>query len=158
MATADVKAYFEGARDVADIEEDTTNATIVGATIAIPVDVQSVLRQLVTLTTTVLGISAVFTGPTIDAIQAQRITGLVTADQAGVLDLQVSDDAVTWYTPSARVTDTYEGAAASAPVEVALGEVRTFAFIAKTRYMRLRYTNGAVAQTAFRLSAYLSAQ
>jgi hypothetical protein len=152
-----VTTYAAAAAAAYDAEEDSVRAVIVGAEVAVPTDQQSVLRQLVTLTTTNLGAAAVFTGPTLDAIAAARLTGMVTSDVAGVLDVQVSDDATTWYTPTARVTDTYEGAAASAPVEVAAGEVRTFTFMCKTRYMRLRYTNGAGAQAAFRLAGYLSA-
>lgn len=157
MSMMDLRTNVERSRDLADLEEDSTNATIVGSTIAIPTQTQAILRQLVTLTTTVLGIGAVFTGPTIDAIDARMVTGLVTADQGGTLDLQLSDDGTTWYTPTARVTDTTEAVAASAPIEVAANEVRSFILTAKVRYLRLRYTNGAVAQTAFRLSAYLSA-
>lgn len=157
MSFTDLRTFAEGVRNLADAEEDSVNATIVGAAIALPVDVQSVLRQLVTLTTTNLGIGAVFTGPTIDAIQARRLTGIVTADQGGTLDVQVSDDGTTWYTPSARVEGPVEAAAASAPIEVVAGAVVTFNLLCSARYKRVRYTNGAVAQTAFRLSAYLSA-
>jgi hypothetical protein len=157
MTMTDLRTQVERNRDLSDVEEDTTNATIVGSTIAIPTQTQAILRQLVTLTTTALGIGAVFTGPTIDAIDAKYVTGMVTSDVGGTLDLQLSDDGSTWYTPTARVTDTTEAVAASAPIEVAANEVRSFILTAKVRYLRLRYTNGAVAQTSFRLSGYLAA-
>lgn len=157
MSMTDLRTQVEKNRDLSDIEEDTTNATIVGATIAIPTQRQGVLRQLVTLTTTNLGISAVFTGPTVDMIDFARITGVVTSDVGGVLDLQVSDDGTTWYTVTSRATNEAEGAAASAPVEVVAGAVVTFDFRSTCRYKRLRYTNGAVAQASFRLSGYAAA-
>lgn len=155
MSFTDLRTHTERTRDLADIEEDTTNATIVGATIAVPMDKQSVLRQLVTLSTTALGIAATFTGPTVDAIQARRITGVVTSDQAGTMHAEQSDDGSAWnrYTGiSGQIADN-----ADPDVDVAIGGVVGFDFPVLQRYVRLVYINGAVAQTTFRLAGYLSA-
>jgi streptogramin lyase len=153
-----VTTYGAAAAAAYDAEEDSVRTVIVGAEVAVPTDQQSILRQLVTLTTTALGAAAVFTGPSVDCIQAARMTGMVYADVAGTLDVQVSDDGTTWYTVSQRVTDTVEAAAASGPIEVAAGAVVTYNLPCTGRYKRLRYTNGAGAQASFRLSAYLAAE
>lgn len=156
MSFTDLRTFAEGVRNLADAEEDSVNATIVGASIAVPMDKQSILRQLVTLTTTNLGITATFTGPTVDAIQAKRITGVAASDQAGTLHVEQSDDATNWnrYTLVA-----VNGSDATDPdVDVAIGGVSGFDFPCLQRYVRLVYVNGAVAQASFRLSGYLSAE
>lgn len=155
MSFTDLRTYAEGVRNLADAEEDSVSSRIVGADIAVPTDQQSVLRQLVTLTTTLLGISAVFTGPTVDAIQARRITGVAASDQTGTLHVEQSDDATTWNRATLYAV---AGTDATDPdVDVGLAGTAFFDFPVTQRYVRLVYVNGAVAQASFRLSGYLSA-
>lgn len=156
MSFVDLKTHAERVRDLADIEEDTTNATIVGATIAVPMDKQSILRQLVTLSTTNLGITATFTGPTVDAIQAKRITGVAASDQAGTLHVEQSDDSTNWNRYSAIVGQLADNS--DPDVDVVIGAVVGFDFPVLQRYVRLVYVNGAAPQGSFRLSGYLSAE
>lgn len=155
MSMIELRTQVERNRDLSDLEEDTTNATIVGATIAIPTQQQAILRQLVTLSTTVLGISAVFTGPTIDAIDARRITGVAASDQGGTLHVEQSDDGTAWNRYTSLVGQTADNA--DPDVDVAIGGTTAFDFPVLQRYVRLVYVNGAVAQTTFRLSGYLAA-
>lgn len=122
---------------------NTVPAEVVTSDIAIPVDKQAVYRTQAFLTTTALGASASYTSATFDGLLYRRITGKVFADQAGTLNLQHSDDGITWDTlTTINVT-------ASTPAK--------FDEPIYCRYVRANYVNGATAQTVFRLSAYLSA-
>lgn len=155
MSFTDLRTQVERTRDLADVEEDTVSSTIVGSTIAVPTQQQAILRQLVTLTTTVLGITATFTGPSIDAIDARRITGVAQSDQAGTLHVEQSDDGATWNRYTNLVGQTADNT--DPDVDVAIGGTTAFDFPVLQRYVRLVYVNGAVAQTTFRLSGYLAA-
>lgn len=117
---------------------------IVGATISVPIDKKTIYRSLGFSTTTALAASTAYTSASLDGIQYRRLTGRAFADQAGTLDLQHSDDGTTWDTLTSI------SVAASTPVK--------FDEPIYTRYIRIVYTNGATAQTTFRLSAYLSAE
>ncbi|MHB8671689.1 MAG: hypothetical protein ACYDAD_14210 [Acidimicrobiales bacterium] len=100
-------------------------------------------RQLLFSTTAALAASAVFTSPTVDSFGSpmRRITGEVFADVAGNLFLDVSDDGTTWTSGTQTVA-------------VAAGVGQQYDWIVPTRYARLRYVNGALAQATFRLSGY----
>jgi len=111
--------------------------------VAVPVDKQAVYRTQAFLTTTALGADASYTSATFDALLYRRITGKVFADQDGTLNLQHSDDGTTW--------DTLTNMSVTANTPVKYDEP------IYCRYVRVNYVNGAVAQTTFRLSGYLSA-
>lgn len=134
--------------DFAEVQVDSVgrvkvNGKITDASIAVPSDVQSVFRTQSFLTTTALAAAGVFTGAGVDAINFRRITGRVVASHAGVLHIEHSDDNVTW--------DSVD------PLTVAAGVAYGFDTPIFARHVRLRYVNGATAQTSFRLSGYLSA-
>lgn len=120
------------------------NVTIGGSLIALPVDVQSLYRTQVVLTSAVLAANATYTSASVDALNFRRITGKMSSDVGGSYAVQQSDDATTW--------DSVTGA-----IAVAAGAVAVYDVVIYARYARLIYTNGAAAQTAFRLSGYLAA-
>lgn len=113
------------------------------ATIAMPIDIQAVYRTLGDSTTAVLAALAVFTGLVLDGLSFRRFTGRVFADQSGTLNIDHSDDGVTWDSIN--------------PIAVVASVAGGFDVPVYARYIRLRYVNGATLQAAFRLSGYLVA-
>lgn len=95
-------------------------------------------------TETPLGVSAVFTGTSVDALQYGTIIVSVFSDVASAtngLSIQQSKNATNW-----DVTDTYTiSAGASSKISVPRQE----------QYVRVVYTNGGTGQAAFRLSTIL---
>ena len=94
--------------------------------------------------TTALGISATFTGVSMNLGQSHSILthrAIVFADQAGTLYLEQSRDGSTW-----RTTKT-QAVTASTPFIVE--------DLVAMQYLRVRYVNGGVAQTAFELLSSL---
>lgn len=94
-------------------------------------------------TTTVLGISGTFIGPAEEVTDASMITIQVFTDQATAssgFKPQYSIDGTNW-----DDGDTYTLPA------MAAGNGKFFSFPPQARYFRLNYTNGAIAQTVFRL-------
>lgn len=93
-------------------------------------------------TTTNLAISAVYTGTSRDAgstVAYQMFIARAFADQAGTLYVEDSTDNVLWRTV--------------ASVAITAGECKTIESKVLARYNRVKYINGAVAQTAFRLTS-----
>jgi len=105
---------------------------------------QAITRSQAFITTTALGVSGTYTSASIDGIQYRRLTGKVFADQAGTLEIHHSDDGTTW--------DTITSISVSASTPASFDEP------IYTRYIRVNYVNGTTAQTAFRLSGYLSVE
>lgn len=96
-------------------------------------------------TTANLGVSATFTGTTEDVTIYAQATVSVFANQASATDglsIQQSTDGTNW-----DFFDVY-----SIPASTG----KTFTIPVQARYMRIVYTNGAVAQTAFRLQTVYS--
>ncbi|KKW45644.1 MAG: hypothetical protein UY96_C0017G0045 [Parcubacteria group bacterium GW2011_GWB1_56_8] len=87
--------------------------------------------------TTTLGIAGVFTGIGFDVSAYSAISVTAFANVAGTLNLEFSTDNVTFEAPVVYVV------AAGANVTVNTGP--------QARYFRVRYVNGAVVQTTFRL-------
>ncbi len=105
-----------------------------------PVDIQAQLRKVVASTSTALGANGVYTGDSFDALNYPKLTLLVFADQASAadgLEIQESTDGVNW-----DYSNQYSVAANTAQVE---------SVDISGRYVRIKYTNGAVAQGTFRL-------
>jgi hypothetical protein len=107
-------------------------------------------RLLVPLSTTALAISAAFTGPTLDFGDTGRLyktlTATVFADQASATNgfaIQVSRDNTTW-----RV---------AAQATVTASTLTTITADILYRYIRVVYTNGAVANTTFNLDCQAGA-
>lgn len=117
--------------------------TITGATIAVPVDVQSLYRTQAFVTDATLAAAAVYTSAGVDGLNMRRLTGTVFADVAGSLVIQHSSDNAVWEALPA--------------IAVAAGAAQGYDVPVYSRYVRAVYTNGAGAQTAFRLNGYLAA-
>lgn len=93
-----------------------------------------------------LGISAVFTGTSVDVTNYSAATVSVIASQASATDglsIQQSSDGTNW-----DIADVYT---------VPLSTGKTFSVQISARFFRVVYTNGAVAQATFRLSTLLHA-
>lgn len=90
-----------------------------------------------------LGTNAVFTSAPIANLDSRRLVGSVFADQAGTLAFSFSDDGTIWE-PLATT------------VAVTANTYATFDQVIYGGLIRLVYTNGAVANTVFRLTAYTS--
>jgi len=95
----------------------------------------------VCVTTAPLGASDPFTSDVLDVGGNARLTGTVFSDQGGTLVVQQSSDGANWDTDSQTVTVT-GGTGAEFSVEIV------------APYAQLVYTNGATAQTEFRLYAF----
>lgn len=91
-------------------------------------------------TTTALGANASWTGSWIYVGDAQKVVGVVSADQAGTLYIEQSD---------AEVSGLY-----SVAQSYTAGTSPGFSVEVRAEFARLRYTNGATAQTSFRLFGY----
>ena len=105
-----------------------------------PVDKQAIYRVQVVESTTALDASASFTSASIDTTNFSKLQGFVYADVDGTLKLQMSSDNSNWYDYK-----TYS---------VTGGTPLAFNDDVVTPYMRVVYTNGATAQTSFRLEVY----
>ncbi len=108
-----------------------------------PIDVDANLGGTVSAnnsTNTPLGIGGVFLGTSDDVIDQAVVIVSVRADQASATDglqIEYSPDNVTWY-----VSDNYT---------INANALKTFTFQPVMRYVRVRYTNGAVGQGSFDL-------
>jgi hypothetical protein len=112
----------------------------------VPMDKQAQMKFQIENNTTALGISASYTGASFDTmadgINYTWLTGMTTSNQAGTLYIQQSDDGTNWYTLDSIATTANNNFPFSVDVRL--------------RYIRLMYTNGATAQTSFKLSAYVT--
>jgi len=124
------------------------------AAIMVPVDIQASAinvpishavrpRELVASTTTPLTANASWTSASIDMLNYTKLYVTVFANQAGTLYIEQSPDGTNW--------DVTESISVSANVGEAV--VREIA----ARYCRVRYVNGAAAQTVFRLYIWRAA-
>lgn len=120
--------------------DGTVAASLNDAMIILPTDAQAVKKTKLFETTTALGASAVYTGATIDTSTERRVTGFVSADQAGTLTIESSTNGANWYTVFTQ--------------EVTANTTYGFDVPCYSEYSRVKYTNGSTAQTAFRLVAY----
>lgn len=111
--------------------------------------ISKIQRVLAFSTTALLAANAVYTSPTIDALNYCFLTGFVYSNSGGTISIQQCDDGVTWrqcYAP------TYTGG--SPALAIPKSDIKS---TLSARYVRWVYTNGATAQTSFELSAYLVA-
>ena len=89
-----------------------------------------------------LGINGVFTGPSEDVTDYADARVIVFADQASAVDglqIQQSSNGTSW-----DISDNYT---------IPAGSGKTFSVGISAKFFRVVYTNGAVAQTAFRLQS-----
>jgi len=93
-----------------------------------------------TLTTNPLSANAVYTSPTFDTFESEEIKNigiLAFSDQSGTLAIEMSIDGENWdYSSTFSLTG---GSALAVSSEIV------------ARYIRVKYTNGSVDQTVFRL-------
>ena len=123
-----------------------------GTDIVLPVELRGKEKTFLFTTTANLALNAVFISPVYDSILKGRFSGFVSANQAGTLYIQETDDEVTWYTTSKIAVPI----AASEPISsITYYEALPFNVETSARKVRLVYVNGGVAQTRFQLSAYL---
>jgi hypothetical protein len=123
-----------------------------GSAIMVPVDIQgqvadvavkhnSINKTLLGSSTTALAANASVTLGPADALSYKYINISVFADQAGTLYIDQSPDNTNW--------DITQSISVSAGVGQAISQEIA------ARYVRVRYVNGATAQTTFRLYAWL---
>lgn len=93
-------------------------------------------------TTAPLGANGTWTSQTVNTGLADNLTGLVWASHAGSLVIEQSADGTNW--DFGRT------------IAVAATTGQTFTEPIMAPYIRLRYTNGATAQTGFRLASRFS--
>lgn len=107
-----------------------------------PVDIQAQLRSEVVNTNTALGANGSYTSDSFDALNHSILTVMAFADQASATDglkIQESIDNISWEDA------TEESVSANTLKRITCG--------ISARYIRIKYTNGAVAQGTFRLMA-----
>lgn len=146
VAEAVVPIGLDGSGNAQRLDDAASRAVRVyqaGAGIIVPTDIQRILRSQYVSTATPLAISASFTGDTLDVRAYRGMTGRAFADQAGTLYIEHSDDGTAW-----DVSNTI-AVSASTPV--------FFDLPMYLYYARVRFVNGATAQTTFRLDAWLRA-
>lgn len=100
------------------------------------------LRAKAFKTTTPLGSGGTYTSDAIQGLNYRRLTGFVSSDQGGTLDLEHSDDGTNWY----KITS----------IAVTGGTPKGFEEVFYAQHVRAKYTNGATPQTSFELVGYLS--
>lgn len=110
------------------------------AMIVLPTDAQGVKKTKQIDTTTALAASVAYTGSTINTSTERRITGIVAADKDGTFAIEASVNGTNWYTVYTQ--------------EITNGTPHGFDVPCYTEYTRVKYTNGAEAQTSFILVAY----
>jgi hypothetical protein len=110
----------------------------------LPTSLTGSIRKLAFITTTPLAANAVYTSPTIDAINYKLSTFRIISDQSGTFSVQQSDDGVAWDATTSNAAYTTPAAAVNTGTNMSL------------RYIRMIYTNGATPQALFKLSMYLS--
>jgi len=98
--------------------------------------------SLVFAATTPLGANGTVTSGNISTAYASKVTGTVYADQPGTLYIDWSSDGGT----------NWDGCDT---IPVSAGTPTTIFLDVKTPTMRVRYVNGATAQTVFRLYVFL---
>jgi len=116
---------------------------IQGAAINVPISHAVRPKELVASTTTALAANASWTSASIDMLNYSKLYVTVFADQAGTLYIEQSPNNINW--------DVSESISVSANAGVAV--IREIA----ARYCRVRYVNGAAAQTVFRLYIWRAA-
>lgn len=124
------------------------DVTIAGSNIEVPVDLQGVDQPAADSTTTALAASGTYTGTAFDTTNARGIVGSILSDQSGTLEVQQSPDGTNW-----DVVDTLFYPGGSAGLQFAV-PVET----PGASQGRLVYTDGATAQTTFRLYAWTTPQ
>lgn len=92
-------------------------------------------------TNALLAASASYTGVSLSVEGYARITGTVYSDQAGTLYIEQSPDGTNWDTATS--------------LSVSAATATSFSVEVVAPYARLRYVNGATAQTVFRLYSFL---
>jgi hypothetical protein len=111
-----------------------------------PMDKQAQAKVQIENNTTVLGASATYTGASFDTmadgVNYTWLTGLAFSAQAGQWLVDQSDDGTNWYNTDAT------NLTANTPSKMIVDIV--------ARYVRIRYINGATAQTSFKLAAYVT--
>lgn len=130
--------------DFAKIPDQTASGnakvSIEEAGIQLPTDIQSQYKPLLDSTTTPLGGSVTYTGSSVDVSRYARVTGMVYADQACTLYVDISADGANWdYSYSEAVSAT-TGLIISVDAPVP--------------YVRLRIVNGVAAQATLRAYLY----
>ncbi len=110
------------------------------AMIVLPTDAQGVKKTKQIDTTTALAASAAYTGSTINTSTERRITGIVAADKDGTFAIEASVNGTNWYAVYTQ--------------GITNGTPHGFDVPCYTEYTRVKYTNGAEAQTSFILVAY----
>lgn len=91
-------------------------------------------------TTTALGANGAVESPVFSCTGYRRVVGRVFADQPGTLKILHSEDGSVWDEETIAVS-------ANAPM--------FFDRVLYLQFLKLRYENGAIAQTTFRFSAHL---
>lgn len=109
-----------------------------------PADIQAQLRTVVAGTTIPLGANGLYESPAFDALNYSRITLLALSDQASAangVQVQQSVDGEDGHWDYSTDYTLAAGVPVAATIELV------------ARYVRVRYTNGAIAQDSFRLAA-----
>lgn len=99
-------------------------------------------------TATALGINAIFTGTSRDFTVTRRVSRFrvaATSDQTGTLFIEQSNDGTNWVMTHSQATTSVTDADAVAR------HIANLDIPISNRFIRVRYRNGAVAQTVFRL-------
>lgn len=148
-ATTQTRLRLYEVRDAFPDDVIVGNTVTVSGTVTANVTAGAQVREFApqfTDSTTALAANATFTGTGRDTgatnASASRIRARAFSDQAGTLLVEQSRDNATWRAPSEHSF----AVAAGATVQVDVPLV--------TRYWRVRYVNGAVAQTAFELLSH----
>lgn len=92
-------------------------------------------------TTTPLGIGGVFQGPYFDTSEFAAVSFAALADQAGTILIETSDDGTT------VIRTTTASVAANSPFYISQTST--------ARFIRIRFTNGGIAQTSFHLQTMM---
>lgn len=129
-----------------------SKTTLDNTNIVLPQQMKSIERAYQYATSQTLAISGYYIGANIDCSTFKKVNGHVSADQAGTLYIQQSDDGFTnWLT----IQTTPITAASSVSINsVTYYNGTQYEVNVTSKWARVVYVNGATAQTRFVLSAY----
>ena len=114
--------------------------SIAASDIMVPADIQAVLKTSLGSTTTALDASGTWTGSTFDASTYTKVIGYAFSDVDGTAYVEHSMDGTNW-----DVSESFT---------VTGGSATTISATAVAKYVRIRYVNGAAAQTEFRFECF----
>jgi hypothetical protein len=142
---AEVRGQYKY-HDNGTVAQLVSGETVITDAPMLPMEKQAQLKRQIESNTTPLGISATYTGASFDTMADGEnftwLTGYVFSNVAGTLYIEQSADGQNWY----GLNTINVAANGAMPIDVKV----------LLKHVRLKYVNGATAQTTFQLYGYVT--